>query len=167
MDVGICSPDSGTAGVDCCESMWKEKRKHYEDHLEAMERVGLRYYPIVFSCYGRVHVGAVTSLELVAKQAARRMGVSNYQPMLRRAHVAFGVAIWRRAVAMVRACLPTLSDESLNLAFGDALSLETIDGTARRGTAISPVRTVPLGMRIVEKDIPGRRVNLQAPRPGV
>ena len=84
-----------------------------------MERVGLRYYPIVFSCYGRVHVSAVTSLELIAKQAAKRMGISDYHPILRRAHAAFGVAIWRRAVAMVRACLPKLSNESLSLAFGD------------------------------------------------
>ena len=93
LDVGICSPDSGSARFDCCESMWSSKRKHYQDDLEAMGRVGLRYSPIVFSCYGRLHVCTMTSLGLVAKPAAKRMGIEDHYPILRKAHAAFGVAI--------------------------------------------------------------------------
>ena len=87
-----------------------------------MERVGLQYHPVVFSCYGRLHCGGETTLSIIAQKAGRRMGVGDSRPLLRRAKAAIGVAIWRRAAAMVRACLPELSEESLGILFGDEAS---------------------------------------------
>ena len=66
LDVGICSPDASGAGDDCCAAMWEKKRRHYGDHLEDMARRGLRYVPLVFSCYGRVHADSDTELERIA-----------------------------------------------------------------------------------------------------
>ena len=48
------------------------------------------------------------------------MGVADHGAMLRRAKLGMSVAIWRRAAAMVRSCLPRLSRESLSLLFGEA-----------------------------------------------
>lgn len=78
LDVGICSPDNGSAGIDYCESMWKEKRGHYANHSDSMEKLGFRYYPVVFSCYGRVHYGSSITLESIAKQVAKRIGICGY-----------------------------------------------------------------------------------------
>jgi len=120
LDIGICSPDATNAGTDCCASMWSRKRGHYSEHLEDMASRGLRYVPLVFSCYGRAHADSAAALELVARQAARRLGVANHEPLLRRARAGIGVAIMRRAAAMARACLPKLGRESLALLFGEA-----------------------------------------------
>ena len=111
--------DSARAGEDCCETMWHEKKKHYLKHAASMERVGLYSRPVVFSCYGRLHVAGETTVSTIAQKAARRMGVGDSRPLLRRAKAAIGVALWRRAVAMVRACLFELSEESLGILFGD------------------------------------------------
>ena len=103
LDIGICSPDASGAGVDCCATMWERKRAHYADHLEDMSRRGLQYVPIVVSCYGRLHPDSAAAVERIAIRAARRVGVSDHRPILRRASAALGVAIWRRAAAMARA----------------------------------------------------------------
>ena len=78
---------------------------------------------------------------------------------------------------MVRACLPELAEESMNMLFGDEGDFETTDGTTNDGTASGPAtraRSVLLEMvddpargGSVARDIPGRRANIQAPRPGV
>ena len=88
------------------------KRAHYAEHLETMAAAGLRYLPVVFSCYGRVHPESVATMQRIAQQAARHVGVADHKPLLRRAHAAIGVALCRRAAAMVRACVPPLSRES-------------------------------------------------------
>ena len=84
-----------------------------------MARRGLHYVPVVISRDGRVHPDSAVVLERLANQAGRRLGVSDSRPLLRRAERALAVAVWRRAAAMVRACLPGLSSESLQLLFGD------------------------------------------------
>jgi len=119
LDVGVCSPDAANAGDDCCAAMWERKRHHYAAHLEGMQRIGLRYVPIVFSCYGRLHPDPAVEVERIAQQAARRMGVGDHRALLRRAHLGMSVAVWRRAAAMARSCLPTLSKESLAVLFGE------------------------------------------------
>ena len=118
LDIGICSPDATGAGSDCVESMWRRKTAVYAMHLEEIRRTGVTYVPLVASCYGRLHPEMSVILERIALQAARRLGVGDYSSMLRRATSALGVAIWRRAVAMARACLPTLPAESLQVLFG-------------------------------------------------
>ena len=70
------------------------------------------------SCYGRLHPESANVLERIAGQAARRLGVRDQRPLLRRARAALGVALCCRAAAMARACLPKLSQESVALLLG-------------------------------------------------
>ena len=58
------------------------------------------------------------AIERLATQAARRLGAPDHRPLLRREHAALGVALWRRAAAMARACLRPLTRESLQLLYG-------------------------------------------------
>ena len=99
--------------------MWRKKREKYEEYFEEMAANNVRYYPVVISCYGRLHPEAVTAMERIALQAGRRQGVANYKALLRRAQTALGVAVVTRAVAMARACLPKLTTEALQLLFGE------------------------------------------------
>ena len=119
LDIGICSPDATNAGLDCCESMWDRKRARYEEYFEEMAANNLRYVPVVLSCYGRLHPEAADTLERIALQAGRRLGISNHKALLRRATAAVGVTVVTRAVAMARACLPRLGEEALQLFFGE------------------------------------------------
>ena len=75
---------------------------------------------MVFSCYGRWHADSTTILERMTLQAARRLGIADHRPLLRRATAAVGVAIWRRVVAMARASLPRLSADGVRLLHADA-----------------------------------------------
>ena len=54
----------------------------------------------------------------LARVAARRRGLGDHHLLLRRANVRIGVAIWRRAAAMVRSCLPQPSNEDVTMIFG-------------------------------------------------
>ncbi len=119
LDIGICSPDACGAGADCCESMFQNKLETYGDHLEDLASRGIRYKPLVFSCFGRPHPESYDTLEIIAKQAARRHGVADFRPILRRALDHITVAIWNRAAAMAHACLPEGSPEELGLLFGE------------------------------------------------
>ena len=118
LDIGICSPDASGAGRDCCESMWRKKRDRYGDFRDELRSRNIIYAPLVASCYGRWHIDSACTLERIARQAARRLGVRDHGGILRRAHAAIGVAIWRRAVCMVRACLPQLDDDALQVLVG-------------------------------------------------
>ena len=104
--------------MDCCESMWRKKREKYSGHFEGMAANNVRYMPVVLSCYGRLHPEADT-LERIALQAGRKLGISNHKTLLRRARAAVGVKVVTRAVAMARACLPKLHEEVLQLFFGE------------------------------------------------
>lgn len=119
LDVGVCCPDSAGSVEDACDRMWDAKREHYRPHLEEMANLGFHYYPLAFLCYGRLHPQCEKCLDLIGQQAARRLGVVDYRPILRRVRASIGIVLWRRAVAMVRDCLPRLPDECLDLAFGD------------------------------------------------
>ena len=79
----------------------------------------VRYVPMVMSCYGRLHPETDVTLERIALQAGRRQGASNWNALLRRTRAAVGVAVVTRAVAMARACLPKLSEEALQLLYGE------------------------------------------------
>ena len=124
LDVGICSPDAMGAGADCCDAMWEKKQRRYAEYRDDMAHQGLVYVPLVFSCCGRVHGEATAAIVHIAQQAARRQGLSDHRPLLRRTMAGIGVAIWRRAAAMAKACMPRLSHEGLQLLFGD------VDSTA-------------------------------------
>ena len=118
LDIGIMSPDATGAGADCCEAMFQRKLGTYESYLPQLEAQGIQYKPVVFSCYGRLHPEAASIIEAVSKQAARRRGFGDHRLLLRRAHAAIGVQIWRRAAAMIRICLPRLTPEGASLMFG-------------------------------------------------
>ena len=104
--------------MDCCEAMYQRKLDDYADHLPQLESQQIRYIPMTFSCYGRVHPEAVRIIELIAKQAARKRGLGDHRLLLRRSLAAIGVQLWRRAAAMVRVCLPKLTAEEAATLFG-------------------------------------------------
>ena len=122
LDIGIATPGSCTAGSDCCDSMWTEKMKHYKDVLPAMRHSGLHYAPLIFSCFGRVHCEASSTLRQISISVARKVGISNANLLVHRTFENIGVALVRRYVAMYSACLPPLSAEGLNLMLGDGFS---------------------------------------------
>ena len=111
LDVGVISPDSIGAGPDCCEAMVQRKLQTYAAYQGELDRRGVRFVPIAFSCYGRVHPEAAASIHRLAAAAARRQGAAHAGTLERRARCWISVAIIRRAVAMMRACLPPLTAE--------------------------------------------------------
>ena len=121
LDVGIASPDAAGAGDDCVESMWRKKRGTYAPHFDEMRAFGVTYVPMVISCYGRWHPESAVTLERICVQASRRLGLADHLPLLRKARATAGVAIWRRAAAMARACLPRLRPEEMALIFSEEL----------------------------------------------
>ena len=52
------------------------------------------------------------------RRAARRRDVGDHKPVLRRVLGRVGVAIWRRAAATLRFCLPEPTIDELSLPFG-------------------------------------------------
>ena len=52
--------------------------------------------PLIFSCYGRVHLEAQNVLTTIAQGAARRREVIDYKSLLARVYRKVGVEIWRR-----------------------------------------------------------------------
>ena len=136
LDIGICPPDAVGAGSDCCEAMWQRKTERYAEHFEELALQGIRYVPMIVSCYGRLHREAENTMERIALQAGRRQGVSNYRPLLRRTQAALGATVVSRAVAMARACLPKLRQDALQLLFAEGLDgEETAGGSGGDGTA--------------------------------
>ena len=133
LDIGICSPDAGHAGDDCCEEMMRAKLRTYSLYESSLNAQGITYKPLVFSCYGRCHPDCVLTLDYVARRAARQRGLCNFTGLLHRARRNISVAIWRRAAKMVHACLPQQSRESTDLLFGvDPSQSRVEEGTADR-----------------------------------
>ena len=133
LDVGIMSPDAAGAGSDCCEAMRKKKLKDYGPFLKELGDRGIRYIPLAFSTFGRIHAEAFTILEHICIKAARHRGLHDHQLLWRRFQVNLGVAIWRRAAAMVQSCLPVLTESALDLLFGrddDIVDEEDISASA-------------------------------------
>ena len=59
LDIGICSPDDCGAGDDCCDSMHISKLNRYSQFLVGRTGPGFEYCPLIFSCYGRVHLESI------------------------------------------------------------------------------------------------------------
>ena len=134
LDVGVCSPDASGAGDDCCEAMWRRKRETYAEYLEELAAQGIRYEPMVFSCFGRIHHNCAVTLERLAQQAARRQGVASHRGILRRTLKSLGVALVRRAVAMAKARLHLYfcGSRSCNCSSGGRATSTREVGLARR-----------------------------------
>ena len=70
------------------------------------------------SYFQRTHLEADSVLLGLSVRAARRRGLRDYRPILKRARRAIGVQIWKRAASMVVACLPPLLIEEERMLFG-------------------------------------------------
>ena len=121
LDIGISSPDSSGAGDDCCETMRAKKCSDYEQYFGELEQGGIKYQPLIFSAYGRAHLETDSVLLSLAVRAARRRGLRDHRPILKRARRSIGVQIWKRAASMVLACLPILDIEEERMLFGTDL----------------------------------------------
>ena len=119
LDIGVTSPDRSGAGEDCCDSMHQRKLGDYGHVLAELEEQGVTYRPMVWSCFGRCHPEAQAILATMATRVARRRGLRGSNLVLRRVRTAIGVELVRRAVNMVRACLPQLAAEEERLMFGE------------------------------------------------
>ena len=114
----MSSPFAQTAGDDCCEASFHRKRKDYLSILPELEDQGISYMPLCFSSYGRLHQEAFRWLEFSARAAARRRGISDYRPILARVRRNIAIAVQRRLINQVRACLPH-SENALEGVFGE------------------------------------------------
>ena len=94
-----------------CDAMFSSKRKVYSPYLHELEvEQDIAYLPLVWSTWGREHPETSIVLTNMAKLAARRAGLRDPGLLLRRLRTAIGVQLARRAVRMVRACLPGQAD---------------------------------------------------------
>ena len=121
LDIGVTCPEATGAGEDCCDAMYRRKRRAYAPHLrELEEEQDVAYRPMVWSAYGRAHPETEAMLTSMAVLAARRRGLRDHRPILRRVRCAIGVALVRRAVQMVHACIPHLDAEEERPLFSSA-----------------------------------------------
>ena len=118
LDIGIMSSDVAGVGNDACEAMWKKKMDYYGPHLPALEQQDIRSRPLTFTTFGRCHPEADQILDFDARNAAKKYGSLDHTLILRRCKMAIGVALWRRAAAMVRMCMPPLDSACLALVYG-------------------------------------------------
>ena len=125
LDVGVMCPDSSGAGDDCCEAMRLRKLNDYAPYLQEMRGNGVRYQPMIFFAYGRLHLETDVVLLSLAIRAARRRGMRGHRFILQRTRRAIGVAIWRRAASMVLACLPRLDVGEEQLLFAGAVERDS------------------------------------------
>ena len=98
--------------------MHDKKVTKYRAHLSGQNGDDFVYCPLVFSYYGRVHPECSSILRILAQGAARKRGILDYKGLLSRIHRNIGVAIWRRAAAMVHNCAPSINDSQRNLLNG-------------------------------------------------
>ena len=112
-DIGIIHPDAAGAGKDCLKTMYERKKRRREPFVDEMEKVGIVYEPIIFSAFGRPHEKAVTFMNNLARQIARRKGTEMLIER-RRIYTKVSTEIWRRAAKMIRHCLPLTREDELS-----------------------------------------------------
>ncbi len=78
LDVGIMAPWASGAGADCCEAMYQRKLRDYGPYLAELAEHNIRYIPLTFSAFGRIHPEAMAVLTGIAQRAARRKGLGEY-----------------------------------------------------------------------------------------
>ena len=108
LDVGVVSPDSQDSGEDACESMHRRKMGTCAAHFAALRAQGVQYRPLVLSAFGRLHPEAACTISALAAAAARRQICTLTRRRKRSSNARPSTAPCRRAVAMVRCCLPPL-----------------------------------------------------------
>ena len=105
LDVSIVSPDSEGAGSDACAATVKHKLAKYGPILRELDAEGFDYRPLVWTCWGRPDPEARVAVRTLACAAARRRGLGDPRVLERHASAIVGCFIWRRAAAMVHACV--------------------------------------------------------------
>ena len=127
LDVGIANPEARTAGVDAAASMVRRKREDYAAYVDELADDDIEYRPVVWTCWGRPHVDALTTLRGMASAAARKHGAVSPEEIFRRANRAVGTQIWKRAARMVLACLPPMAADDLDKMLPTAIAAATRD----------------------------------------
>ncbi|CAK0799589.1 unnamed protein product [Prorocentrum cordatum] len=95
-------------GLGCCEGMRREKLARCSTYLPELEREGVSYRPLIWSCRGQPRPETSAFPSTMASAAARRQGFAMGEPLPRQARGAIAVQLWRRAARVVHACLPRL-----------------------------------------------------------
>ena len=111
LDMCIASPHASASGRDCCAAGAERKFREYAEELPHLEQQGIKYVPMVWSCYGREHADVTKVLTNVARRAARRNGLVNHGALLSRFRQKLGVALWRRAARMLFAVASAGGDD--------------------------------------------------------
>ena len=93
--------------------MHADKLREYRDVLQELADEGIRYRPLVWSCWGRPHCDASAAVHSMAAAAARRRGLGDARALASRVSGLVGVHIWRRAAAMVATCVPAAASSDL------------------------------------------------------
>ena len=83
------------------------KRGNYASHEDELRRAGIVHKPVVWSAYGRPHLDAIRVMIAIARNTARRRGVSNFRGLARGLAARITVELWRRAASMVLRCWPS------------------------------------------------------------
>ena len=107
LDVGIKCPEASGAGDDCTQAMVEEKPSYYAAVLPELERKGITYAPLAFSCFGRRHGTTSKVMQEVASRAAWLRGQLDQKQLLQRWQATVTTEIWRRAAKMIKACFLT------------------------------------------------------------
>eukprot|EP00973_Karenia_brevis_P006652 903761-Karenia_brevis.AAC.1 len=85
--------------------MTETKRARYAAYSAELDRAGIDYVPVVWSCWGRPHARTSAILREMAQRAACRRG-GDAKEILRRVQAQIGTELCRRAARMLRACWP-------------------------------------------------------------
>ena len=105
LDVGITSPAVSLLR-DAAEDMFRCKTGEREDSRAELEAQNIVYRPIVWTCFGRPHGAAESTLRAIARRAARRRGRTAAKAVLCQLRLAMSVCLARRAARMSLACWP-------------------------------------------------------------
>ena len=74
--------------------------------LPELEAQGIKYRPMIWTCYGRPHADVISAMLRISKRAARRRGRTSERAVLTQLRLAVSVALARRAARMSLACWP-------------------------------------------------------------
>ena len=116
LDIGIKSPEAAGAGDDCVQAMMEEKLAKYANVLGELERSGVTYVPLTFSCFGRGHGTTSKIMHEAAVRAARFRGGRDHKQLLRRWVATVTTEVWRCAARMAHSCMPKGTELSEELA---------------------------------------------------
>ena len=142
LDIGISSPDASRAGPDCCESMRKKKLGDYDPYFPELSAQLIRYVPMTFSTYGRMHEDTVRIIFTMATLAAKKFGTNDARRIYRRTVQSLGVALWRWAANMIHSCMPRMDEETLALLFGGDPALAAPGADPASDAAAAAARTL-------------------------